>query len=1051
MLPPGTIRPPVPSRRGASRSALAGLLLVGLLRAASAKDTLAPAAGPRHHLVQGGRTVAMIVLPAKPEMLEGYAAGELQKYVKEITGRILPIINEPEKGEGAGDYNEPQKLAGYGIWLGQTKAAEAAHFTLTEAKLGRDGYATRADDHGLIVEGRDPLGTLFGVYDIIEREFGVRWFEPDEQQRLLTPERKQIWVEQEPIGEVVPRAESVSVGTFQREFKPSFEERWVREGDWALHNRMNVWVRANGQTVGVNCKWYGHTFGTLIPPEKYFQDHPEWFALVKGKRQGHTDPERLGHDSQLCTSNPEVIDKLAQGLIEAIEADPTIEIISLAPNDGGGFCECERCTALDGPPYADGPGAGETTKSPDAAGVLDGRAQGAPPRKLIIPPGQYSNRMAILYNEVARRVGQRFPKVKIKVFAYGYYALPPKISGFHLEPNLMVQVVGTSASLKPWASFTDQLGIYKVYAVAAWGKVHALRGKVTEMREEIPALRDEGVKFFYTQSMQQPWPECPLNHYIAAKLVWNADLDVDWLINDYCDKFFEKASAPMHEYLLAIEQVTTRYEASGVAAYDEATRDRLRSFLDQARQLADSEVVRQRVAALRGAFDACEASVLHPPEKKVPAPAAGPASVPVNAQSASGLEYYSQGGIVANGIAYFTANDHSVAGTTRTTDYPCVMAMDVKTMQVVKRYHFSFTYDSSPLVYSTKDGTPLIIAHEYQKARTLALHRDTGEVAWTSAANQPGALFFGYSQYLREDGSRLILMAAQNGLHAMSGGTGEDVWQVKLNAGGGITPAVDQSNGWVFYQGTGRLCKIDARTGAMLKSVAVPIPSRCAAWNTVLTADVHGSYVATYWISPTDANEAGSAIRVYDEDLNLVWEKTGIPAGKKATLTYANGKLVTGSGNGWGARYPDDRWKYIAAYAIETGAEVWRCDLTAYTYTCILNVPYFNGCFFAETQDDRNATPGVTSKVFRIDGATGKLEEVLDYGQDHSSCATCIIAHGKLFSGDLVHDRLVVTELATGSSADWPGPFGDPQRNQMALPDDPHSALVPMRQIVPAP
>src|SRR3989339_1841259 len=131
-------------------------ILVPLAAAAAGKDTLAPAGGRRHDLVKDGRTTAMIVLPARPDMLEGYAAGELQRYVKEITGRILPIINEPETPEGAGDYNEPQKLAGYGIWLGQTKAAESARFTLTEAKLGRDGYAAKADDKGLVLVGRCP-------------------------------------------------------------------------------------------------------------------------------------------------------------------------------------------------------------------------------------------------------------------------------------------------------------------------------------------------------------------------------------------------------------------------------------------------------------------------------------------------------------------------------------------------------------------------------------------------------------------------------------------------------------------------------------------------------------------------------------------------------------------------------------------------------------------------------------------------------------------------------------------------------------------------------
>ena len=143
-------------------------ILAVLATTATAKDTLAPAAGPRHNLVENGRAVATIVLPAQPDNLETYAAEEVQKYVKAITGQTLPTVNEPQKPEG------------FGIWLGQTQAADAANFTLTEERLGRDGYAAGADQKGLIVVGRCPLGTLFGVYDMIEREFGVRWFVPNE-------------------------------------------------------------------------------------------------------------------------------------------------------------------------------------------------------------------------------------------------------------------------------------------------------------------------------------------------------------------------------------------------------------------------------------------------------------------------------------------------------------------------------------------------------------------------------------------------------------------------------------------------------------------------------------------------------------------------------------------------------------------------------------------------------------------------------------------------------------------------------------------------------
>ena len=46
----------------------------------------------------------------------------------------------------------------------------------------------------------------------------------------------------------------------------------------------------------------------------------------------------------------------------------------------------------------------------------------------------------------------------------------------------------------------------------------------------------------------------------------------------------------------------------------------------------------------------------------------------------------------------------------------------------------------------------------------LSMHRDTGRILWIGEANQPGMMFFGYSFYKRGDGTKLILMACQNGL-----------------------------------------------------------------------------------------------------------------------------------------------------------------------------------------------------------------------------------------------------------------------------------------------
>lgn len=419
-----------------------------------------------------------------------------------------------------------------------------------------------------------------------------------------------------------------------------------------------------------------------------------------------------------------------------------------------------------------------------------------------------------------------------------------------------------------------------------------------------------------------------------------------------------------------------------------------------------------------------------------PPKAAGPASD-------WGVEFYSQGGVVVDGIAYFTSDDGDYVRTgIRSPTFPGVVAFDVRTLRKVRTYPFSQTYDSSPFLFQRKDGTWLVIAHEHKKKRTVACHRDTGQVEWISEANQPGSYFFGYSSFRCPDGTQLIFMACQNGLHAMSGETGKDVWWVKEQSTGGITPCGDQKQGWVFYQCDGKMLIVRATDGEILKAATVKSPNVCISWNTVLVNDSHGYFVASRWYGRP---EWDSALRVYDKDLNLIWERTGLPVGKKDTLTYAEGRLVTGSGNHWSKKYEGNKWKYVAAYSVQDGSILWRCELSHIPYESLFNLPYFNGFFYAETTGGDHGP----SKLLRMRASDGKLTEVLDYGRSISSCAPCILAHGRVLSGDLEEDRVVVTEIAENSKADWPGPFGDPQTNQFALPYEPGVKLVTMKEIRP--
>lgn len=435
-------------------------------------------------------------------------------------------------------------------------------------------------------------------------------------------------------------------------------------------------------------------------------------------------------------------------------------------------------------------------------------------------------------------------------------------------------------------------------------------------------------------------------------------------------------------------------------------------------------------------------------------PAAAPRTEPpakservrVNPVAENPVLYYAQGGVVKNGIAYFTSDPGgNLPGKPwRDDEFDFVMGFDAKKLTKVRSYDFRNTYDSAPFVFQKKDGTWLITAHEESNHRTVARRLDNDAIEWISPANQMVTIYFGVSTYRRQDGSAILYVACANGLHAISGEDGVELWTTAGASYGGTTPCVDQARGWVYYQNDGNIYKLEAATGKVLVHQSVPLPNVCSSFNTVLVNDATGYFVVTRWHTDATKNTPWDCgIRVYDQNLNLVWAKKDLPYGKKATITYWDGKMVIGTGNHWGPKYSnaDPAWKKLTAYNVKDGTTAWVCDLSDLNYISVFNIPYYNGHLYAEVENSPQ------SHLVRIRASDGKRMELLTYEHRVSSCAPCIIAHGKMFSGNLSQDRVVVTELAVNSDLDWPGTFGDPQTNTYALGNDPKATLVPMREI----
>ena len=535
---------------------------------AGGKDPYPPPIPPLYTLAEDGKPRCAVVLPEAPSPIESHAASELVGYVQKITGVKLTVAG---RADGA---VRP-------IYLG--RAARNRLGPQDWQRLGSDGFVLKSNRDGIFICGAKDLGTLYGTYEFLEKHLGVRWFMPGE------------------LGEVVPKTPALRVGTFSDVSVPSFRVRWIESGEWALRNKMNVRVSVSDKEVGIKWRWGFHTFFLLIPPDKYYDDHPEWFSMIGGKRRR---PKPKQHGRQLCTSNPQLIEEVAKNIIKLFDADPTLDIIALAPQDGGGFCECKRCRALD------------EKRPPDQAWHA-----------------RYSRRLAVFNNAVAKRVAKKHPDKLIKVGAYAMYMRVPLDADYRPEANLAVQACHTYScnnhriaaptcernrklfgeELERWAKLTKHLFIYEYYNKGAWGGLPY--HQVHVIRQDMPYYHKLGAEGFYTQPAGRRWPAVGLNHYIAAKLAWDVELDVDRLLEDFYTKFYGEAAGPMRTYWQTLERAfvdadqclscfglkwvtlvaTDFFRPEVLAAMDKAVK--------QAEQAARTRPVRKRVRMARTMVD----------------------------------------------------------------------------------------------------------------------------------------------------------------------------------------------------------------------------------------------------------------------------------------------------------------------------------------------------------------------------------------------------------------------------------------------------------------
>jgi len=489
-----------------------------------------------YHLVKDGQTASCIVLPDNAGPVEKHAAGELALFIEKVTGAKVPVGNAPS-----------QEL--YNIYLGTTAAknvprSEAIDKAVTQLK--GDGFLLAADKDGLRVIGREPIGVLYGAYEILKKYAGMRWLVPG------------------PEGEYCPKATSLSVPEQAVLRNPSFPVRTVE-----FHaTRVNVklldswdWLVRNGMRITSNFCTYqlypdelakraaiiregGHAFYLFIS-DSLLEAHSEYFPLINGKRVGQE-----GQKNQPCTTHPDVIAMVSSKLNQFIEKLPKEMscYFILGNNDGTGWCQCPECAKIDPPQEKE--------------------------KRFV------STRYWTFVNAVASNVFKMHPDTDLWGWAYQNFQAPP----VGVTPDQRLSVMLSFNRICYRHSLTDTnctANIWYRNCFLDWSRL----GNKISTREEISpsggmylpiekvfidnlkfyheigiggvAIACAPIDGFYSEKLNTPraiglyltqWPAMWQNMYLAAQFLWDIDSDYQQTVEDMGRAYYGAAWPIMREY-----------------------------------------------------------------------------------------------------------------------------------------------------------------------------------------------------------------------------------------------------------------------------------------------------------------------------------------------------------------------------------------------------------------------------------------------------------------------------------------------------------------------
>lgn len=404
------------------------------------------------------------------------------------------------------------------IYVGQ--AAQNVFGPVGISYVNMFGFRLIVTNKGIGLYGESEYGTSYAIYELLHR-LGCRWFMPSK------------------MGEVIPQIKTITLEPMDVKLKPATQWRRIEnrtaDADFRRRNRMG------GSADGGNIIQAHHALESYITKEQREQN-PQWCLHIDGKP----------HPYYLRWTRQDVAEAIADTIIKRLDENYT-DRISLSPGD-----------------YV------VPTEDPEE------RKHDPVPRVWEPAANRWSvtDRLVMLTNRVAERVGEKYPDVRFGLIAYVNYSMPPAREKVH--PNVIPELAPIDFNRHhpmTWENHPNKFWLLDM--LQGWGKaapslayyaygmnlaeITAPNPFITKWGTDLPIILANNCQYWAPETMGG-WESMMPGFYLSMRLSFDPTEKPKDIIDDLMTRLYGNAAKPMQAYWMHMDKAwiqSHEYSGSG--------------------------------------------------------------------------------------------------------------------------------------------------------------------------------------------------------------------------------------------------------------------------------------------------------------------------------------------------------------------------------------------------------------------------------------------------------------------------------------------------------